>query len=125
MNKQPPKYIGDLLDSYDEGERNFPNCDFVQHENLQFLILNDCNLRNSKFFSADFTGTSFRNCNLSGCEFNCCKFENVDFTNVNLSGSFLIGTVFINCVFTNASFEGADWYGHKVTIEEFLRLIYK
>jgi uncharacterized protein YjbI with pentapeptide repeats len=125
MINKIPKYIGDLLARYDEGEREFGNCDFEKHENLQHLTLDDSNLQNSIFFSADFTGTSFRNCDLKNCGFKCCKFENVDFTNADLSGSLLSGAEFINCVFANTKLDEAEWYGHKITTEEFLNVINK
>lgn len=54
MIKETPKYIGYLLERYDKGEREFPNCDFRVHESLQFLILDNSNMENSKFFSANF-----------------------------------------------------------------------
>lgn len=125
MTNKTPKYIGDLLERYEKGEREFPNCKFEVHENLQYLTLDKSNLQGSIFFSANFTGTSFRNSNLKNCGFKCCKFEQVDFTNADLSGSLLSGAEFIDCKFSNTKFDGADWYGHTITTEEFMTKIVK
>jgi len=125
MKSDTPKYIGDLLDRYAVGEREFPNCDFESHDNLQSMIFDNSNLQGSTFFSADFTGTSFKNCNLKNCSFECCKFEQVNFENANLSESLLSGAEFIKCNFKNAKFDNADYYGHKLTTEDFLIRINK
>ncbi|MBA6316901.1 pentapeptide repeat-containing protein [Cellulophaga baltica] len=123
MTNKTPKYVGDLLERYAEGEREFPNCDFEAHENLQNMTFDNSNLQRSIFFSADFTGSSFKNCNLKKCSFKYCKFEQVDFENADLSDSFLSGAEFINCNFKNAKLDNSDWYGHKLTTEEFLTRI--
>jgi uncharacterized protein YjbI with pentapeptide repeats len=120
-----PKFIGELLDRYSLGERNFPGCDFEGHENLQSMTFDDSNLEGTIFFCADFTGSSFKNCNLKNCSFKCCKFDRVNFENADLSECLLSGAEFINCNFANAKLDNADWYGHLITTEEFLKQIDK
>lgn len=123
--EENPKFIGDLLDKYALGERDFPGCNFEEHENLQYLTFDDSNLEGCKFFAADFTGSSFKNCNLKSSSFKCCKFDAVNFENADLRESLLSGAVFINCNFNSVNFDNADWYGHSIKTEEFLKIIEK
>ncbi|MFT3794414.1 pentapeptide repeat-containing protein [Flavobacterium sp.] len=120
-----PTTIGDLLDRYHDGERDFADCHFDCHDNLQFMTFDYCVLDGSTFNAADFTHSTFVGASLKSCVFRNCQFEHVDFSDANFSSADLTGATFKDCEFKNASFDQVKYFDHRLNTEDFLKYFAK
>ena len=84
------------------------NYDNVEKRNKNFMYLN---LKSSKCYNCNFSGSNFDYVNFRGAHFKTCSFMNGTFEGAEFIGTNLKNSKFKNAKFKNAIFEGANLDG--------------
>lgn len=106
-NYIPPKTISELLERYENGERDFVGCDFYdQTYDLRNLNLKGINLSET-FIFADFRRANLRNANFYRANVKSCDFRGADLTNAVFKDAAIDFALFEGAKFNNTDIEGA------------------
>ncbi len=111
-NYIPPKNISELLERYENGERDFIECDlYDEYYDLRGLILEGINLSKT-FILADFRGSNLRGANFYQANVKTCDFRGADLTNATFEDSAIDSALFDGAILVNTNFENAGTYGY-------------
>jgi uncharacterized protein YjbI with pentapeptide repeats len=116
MQKELPTTFHELLQRYNEGERNFVGAqlDTDSENDASRLCLDDINLSQAfvfgNFRAASLRGACFQQANLKTCD-----FREADLTNADFRGAGLCSATFDGAILDGTNFEGA--YIHSYVIK--------
>lgn len=97
------------------------NYDNVEKRNKNFMYLN---LKSSKCYNCNFSGSNFDYVNFRGAHLKKCSFQESSFKGAEFIGSNLKGSKFKKAKFENAIFEGANLDGVNFEGAEFSNTIF-
>lgn len=109
---KPPESVDELLDRYQQGERDFGGTALDQAENdFQGKYLEGINFSPGSFLFANFQKAHLRGANFSQCNVKCCDFRGADLRDAKFTDSAIDSAEFVGANLEGTDFTGASFYG--------------
>jgi len=115
----PPTTFRELLERYNNGERDFweSDLDNDQDNDLSGRCLDDADFSRA-FIIANFRGASLRRTRFASANVKTCDFRDADLRGADFRGAALCAALFDGAQLEGAQFAGAFYHSHVFGVDE-------